>query len=237
MRYWPVPSVTAVRAFSIRTGLDTSTETPGRTAPELSLTTPVMDLLSGCQRGHAPDGSQNDENSVDSAHTLSLVRVLPATAQILWCEVPKVNVFTSTLLIAWYCRGERTVWQLTSRARRRELPYCAQAAGRESAARRHRCVFRGRLDYAAMGDERRCLSRIPRQLDAQLLRMECRELRMGRRHRSEHSLASHRGRARRRSSESHRDHGRHEQRAQCRMTASTRRSSSPWQMACGRFST
>ena len=55
---------------------------------------------SGLPARHAPDGSQNDENSVDSAHTLSLVRVLPATAQILWCEVPKVNVLTSTLLIA-----------------------------------------------------------------------------------------------------------------------------------------
>jgi hypothetical protein len=39
----PVPSVTAVRTFSIRTGLEISTDTPGSTAQELSLMTPVME--------------------------------------------------------------------------------------------------------------------------------------------------------------------------------------------------
>src|SRR4249919_3270172 len=43
MLYRPSPSVTAVRAFSISTGLAASTVTPGRTAPEVSFTTPVMD--------------------------------------------------------------------------------------------------------------------------------------------------------------------------------------------------
>src|SRR6266446_1795255 len=42
MRYWPSASVTAVRTFSIRAGLAASTVTPGRTAPEASLTTPAM---------------------------------------------------------------------------------------------------------------------------------------------------------------------------------------------------
>src|SRR5262245_59926272 len=42
IRYCPLPSVTAVRTFSIRTGLDASTVTPGRTAPEASRTTPAM---------------------------------------------------------------------------------------------------------------------------------------------------------------------------------------------------
>jgi hypothetical protein len=41
MRYWPVLSVTAVRVFSISAGLDVSTVTPGRTAPEASLTMPA----------------------------------------------------------------------------------------------------------------------------------------------------------------------------------------------------
>src|SRR5262245_41316588 len=39
----PPSSVTAVRTFSINTGLDASTVTPGKTAPDVSLTTPVMD--------------------------------------------------------------------------------------------------------------------------------------------------------------------------------------------------
>src|SRR5262252_1946612 len=42
MRYWPVPSVTTVRDFSMSTGLDASTLTPGITAPEASLTMPAI---------------------------------------------------------------------------------------------------------------------------------------------------------------------------------------------------
>src|SRR5687768_14186920 len=43
MRNWPVSSVTAVRIFSMRTGLEASTLTPGSTAPDVSRTTPVME--------------------------------------------------------------------------------------------------------------------------------------------------------------------------------------------------
>jgi hypothetical protein len=43
MRYCPVPSVTAERVFSMRTGLAASTVTPGSTAPEASLITPLID--------------------------------------------------------------------------------------------------------------------------------------------------------------------------------------------------
>src|SRR5262252_2709404 len=41
MRYWPLPSVIAVRTFSIRAGLEASTVTPGSTASEASRTTPA----------------------------------------------------------------------------------------------------------------------------------------------------------------------------------------------------
>jgi hypothetical protein len=43
IRYAPAPSVTAVRTFSINAGLDTSTLTPGTTAPDASLATPAID--------------------------------------------------------------------------------------------------------------------------------------------------------------------------------------------------
>ena len=43
IRYCPIPSVTTVRTFSMSAGLAASTVTPGRTAPDASLTTPVMD--------------------------------------------------------------------------------------------------------------------------------------------------------------------------------------------------
>src|SRR5215475_1713498 len=42
-RYWPVPSVIEVRTFSISAGLATSTVTPGRTAIDVSRTTPAID--------------------------------------------------------------------------------------------------------------------------------------------------------------------------------------------------
>ena len=42
MRYCPVPSVRAVRIFSVNDGLAASTVTPGSTAPDESLTTPAM---------------------------------------------------------------------------------------------------------------------------------------------------------------------------------------------------
>src|SRR4051812_35615907 len=66
MRYSPRSSVTALRTFSIRTGLDASTVTPGKTAPEVSVTTPErLAALNPCaaalagtttmqQRNHAP---------------------------------------------------------------------------------------------------------------------------------------------------------------------------------------
>src|SRR5262245_39213318 len=40
-RYCPVPSVTALRDFSINAGLAASTVTPGNTAPDESFTTPA----------------------------------------------------------------------------------------------------------------------------------------------------------------------------------------------------
>src|SRR6185436_18686896 len=49
--YWPLPSVTTDRAFSINAGLAASTVTPGRTAPDVSLTTPAMDACAYAAAG------------------------------------------------------------------------------------------------------------------------------------------------------------------------------------------
>src|SRR5262245_9161479 len=51
MRYWPEPSVTALRTFSMSAGLAASTVTPGSTAPELSLTIPVIDACACANAG------------------------------------------------------------------------------------------------------------------------------------------------------------------------------------------
>src|SRR5688572_21586180 len=49
--YWPAPSVTTDRTFSINAGLAASTVTPGRTAPDVSLTTPAMDACAYAAAG------------------------------------------------------------------------------------------------------------------------------------------------------------------------------------------
>src|SRR6476620_1261161 len=51
MRYWPSPSVTAVRTFSISAGLAASTVTPGRTAPDESFTVPAIDPCANTAAG------------------------------------------------------------------------------------------------------------------------------------------------------------------------------------------
>src|SRR5882672_1627797 len=51
MRYWPEPSVTAERVFSMSAGLEASTVTPGRTAPDASFTVPVMEAWANAAAG------------------------------------------------------------------------------------------------------------------------------------------------------------------------------------------
>ena len=67
MRYWPEPSVTAVRVFSIRTGLATSTVTPGSTAPDMSLAVPVIDALTPCARAPAGRHTANASTPINLA--------------------------------------------------------------------------------------------------------------------------------------------------------------------------
>ena len=62
MRYSPWLSVTAVLEPAISAGLLASTVTPGSTAPEVSLTTPVMLLCA-----HAAAGSRNMHTATSRA--------------------------------------------------------------------------------------------------------------------------------------------------------------------------
>ena len=63
-----MPSVTAVRTFSISAGLAASTLTPGSTAPDVSLTDPAMTACAS-----AADGStaiqDSDAETDKTAHT------------------------------------------------------------------------------------------------------------------------------------------------------------------------
>src|SRR5579862_6600726 len=59
--YSPPDPVTASRTFSMSAGLDTSTFTPGMTAPDLSLTTPAIDPVVNAwpNNGLAPAANNN----------------------------------------------------------------------------------------------------------------------------------------------------------------------------------
>jgi len=68
MRYLPLPSVTAVRAFSISAGLATSTATPGSTAPDESVTTPVTDGRIDCAAAAAGSNAMHITRLHSPAH-------------------------------------------------------------------------------------------------------------------------------------------------------------------------
>src|SRR3954454_11484464 len=59
MGYRPLPSVIAVLAFSINTGLVASTTTPGSTAPELSFTTPASVVCAQALAGATHNKASN----------------------------------------------------------------------------------------------------------------------------------------------------------------------------------
>ncbi len=69
-RYCPVASVVTDRTFSIRAGLAASTITPGSTAPDTSLTTPV---IAACARATAGNRSKTDRRATDRMTTLEFI--------------------------------------------------------------------------------------------------------------------------------------------------------------------
>ena len=72
MRYWPLPSVVADRTFSISAGLAASTVTPGSTAPDGSLTTPVIDACAQAIDGRAKTTS----NTTPTTFSVRILRFL-----------------------------------------------------------------------------------------------------------------------------------------------------------------
>src|SRR6185503_5705874 len=69
MRYRPLPSVTAVRTFSVSAGLAASTVTPGNTAPVVSLTSPARMACAAATRGTAATSPNNRKH-------LTIVRIV-----------------------------------------------------------------------------------------------------------------------------------------------------------------
>ena len=73
--YWPLASVTTDRTFSMRTGLAASTDTPGSTAPDVSLTVPAIEAPpTACARsgrGQQCEYSQRQRQPFQKRHTVS----------------------------------------------------------------------------------------------------------------------------------------------------------------------
>src|SRR5688500_3400647 len=61
MRYWPPPSLTADRVFSINAGLAATIATPGRTPPLASLTVPAIEV--SCADATDADATTTRETS------------------------------------------------------------------------------------------------------------------------------------------------------------------------------
>src|SRR4029453_18627568 len=68
--------VSTDRTFSMRTGLAASTVTPGSTAPDTSLTTPV---IAPCAKAAAGRSNSDDTSTSDRATTLEGIRFLLGT--------------------------------------------------------------------------------------------------------------------------------------------------------------
>ena len=62
MRYCPLLSLVVVRTFSMSAGLVASTVTPGKTAPEVSLTTPA---ITACAK--TPEGMMRIDADITNA--------------------------------------------------------------------------------------------------------------------------------------------------------------------------
>src|ERR1041385_3834889 len=89
MAYWPVPSVTVARTFSMSAGLDASTVTPGSTAPDASLTTP---LIVACANATTGSHSTNPNAKIP----LPILSTAPPCVDVF----RRVDVFRLVLLAA-----------------------------------------------------------------------------------------------------------------------------------------
>ena len=88
IRYWPVLSVITERTFSMRVGLDASTVTPGNTAPDESLITPVIDAWANAATGA-------DTNQTASINVLGVrTQHLPSASA--WYPIPSRLPYVSS---------------------------------------------------------------------------------------------------------------------------------------------
>src|ERR1041384_2436833 len=99
MRYWPLPSVTAVRTFSISAGLVTSTVTPGRTAPDASLALPATVPSAWAPAADGRDSARRVRTTPNQARALSCIArssacVLAVLGRTVRAEFRPANLFS-----------------------------------------------------------------------------------------------------------------------------------------------
>ena len=109
MRYRPALSVTADRTFSMSTGLDASTVTPGRTAPDVSFTVPVIVAWANAAAG---------ATTVHANTTAILARprisdLLRKRQTDMTKTAPRVSAFKRA---SWACQGTVPLWAIDLRA-------------------------------------------------------------------------------------------------------------------------
>src|SRR5205809_5015096 len=75
IRYSPVSSLTTERTFSINTGLAASTITPGSTAPDASLTTPVMAACANAAAGRSTTARRAAADRLANVHIVFLLHM------------------------------------------------------------------------------------------------------------------------------------------------------------------
>ena len=75
MRYWPDVSVVAERTLSMSTGLEASTVTPGRIAPDVSFTVPVIEACACARRGTSSINARRQ-------HALPITRIEPSFGEL-----------------------------------------------------------------------------------------------------------------------------------------------------------
>src|SRR5262245_14966203 len=96
MRYCPAPSVTTDRLCSISDGLEASTVTPGRTAPDESRTTPVIDACCA----NAADGTRIADHNTMAASRLANLMMPPA-----WMRWPSLYTLCGKFVTIEYLRA------------------------------------------------------------------------------------------------------------------------------------
>src|SRR5256712_6854615 len=148
--YWPCESVNDVRVFSMRIGLVASTVTPGRTAPELSFTTPAMTLWAD-----APAGSARQTTATSGDQN---VRRIPLPPELLSVLLQPLQCFAGERIVRIELQrsAELAVGLIQPPQRQQHVPkVVVRGRGIGLQSKRLRELPRGALEVAGFDEQQR----------------------------------------------------------------------------------